>query len=124
MDGHLGTVVIGEPDQAMSVLYQRALGAVFTVLAAPDHATILELLRSRPLVAVIVEPVLFPTDSWVQTETVSRACARAGVPLVICSTQDERRKGRDLGAAAYLVKPTLPATLLDIVCQVVKPTTG
>ncbi|HWQ12230.1 MAG TPA: hypothetical protein VNL77_05490 [Roseiflexaceae bacterium] len=124
MDDHTATVVIGEPDQATSVLYQRTLGAVFTVLAAPNTATILELLRSRPVVAVILEPALFHPNSWDQMEVVSQACAKAGVPLVICSAQDERRRGRALGAAAYLVKPTLPTTLLETVRQVLYPTAG
>lgn len=124
MDGHQTMVVIGEPDPATSTLYQRALGAVFTVVAAPDDATILALLGSRPVAAVVVEPALFAPNGWDELEVVSRACAAAGVPLIICSTQDERRKGRDLGAAAYLVKPTLPSTLLATVRQVLNSATA
>jgi DNA-binding response OmpR family regulator len=121
MDDHPSIVVIGEPDQATSALYQRTLGGVFTVLAAHDDVTILELLRSHPVAAVVIEPALFAANSWEQLQTVGRACAEAGTALVICSTQDERRKGRDLGAAAYLVKPTLPATLLETLRQLLKP---
>lgn len=121
MDGHTGVVVIGEPDQATSALYLRALSTVFPVLAAPDEATIIELLDTHTVAVVIVEPALFPARGWEQLEQVGRACAAAGVPLIICSTQDERRKGRDLGAAAYLVKPTLPSTLLETVRQVLNP---
>lgn len=121
MGDHADIVVIGEPDPATRALYRRVLGAVYTVLAAPDDETILALLRSRPVAAVVVEPALFAPDSWDQLGAVGRACTSAGVPLVICSTQDERRRGRDLGAAAYLVKPTLPATLLATIRQVLEP---
>lgn len=122
MDDHTAIVVIGEPDQATSALYQRALEAAFTVLVASDEAGILALLRGQQVAAVVVEPALFAEDSWGQLETLSRACAAAGVPLVICSTQDERRRGRDLGAAAYLIKPTLPATLLETIKHVLAAT--
>jgi DNA-binding response OmpR family regulator len=118
MDDHSGIVVIAEPDQATSALYQRSLGVAFTVLIALSEETIVRLLGSRPVVAVVIEPALFPQNGWDRLEAVSRACGAAGVPLVICSTQDERRKGRELGAAAYLVKPTLPATLLATIRQV------
>lgn len=118
MDGHVGIVVLGEPDQATSVLYQRTLGAVFSVLVAGDQEAILELLRSQAVVAVIVEPALFARSRWEQLEVVGQACARVGVPLLICSTQDERQRGQELKAAAYLVKPTLPITLLETLRQV------
>lgn len=122
MDTHRGVVVLGEPDLATRVLYQRTLSTAFTVLAAPDDVTILTLLRGRPVAAVVVEPALFLADRWERLALVSRACTATGMPLIICSTQDERRRGRDLGASAYLVKPTLPATLLETVQLVLHPT--
>lgn len=119
MDEPTGIVVLGEPDQATSALYQRTLGAVFTVLAVSDDAVILELLRSQAIAAVVIEPALFTSSPWDQLEVVGRACARAGVPLLICSTQDERHRGLAVGAAAYLVKPTLPSKLLETLRQVI-----
>lgn len=117
MGARCNTVLIGEPDQATSALYQRTLGGSFDVVTAGDSVTLLELLHSRPLAAVVVEPALFPPNSWEQLEAFARACEEAGTRLVICSTQDERRRGRELGVAAYLVKPTLPATLLATLQQ-------
>lgn len=122
MDEHPGIVVVCEPDLATRVLYERTLSTVFTVLIAPDDAAILALLRNRPIAAVVVEPALFTSDRWGQLALVSRACAAAGVPLIVCSTQDERRRGRDLGVSAYLVKPTLPAALLETVQLVLHST--
>jgi DNA-binding response OmpR family regulator len=119
MNEHTGIVVLGEPDQATSALYERTLGTVFSVLTVRDEATLLELLRSQVIAAVVVEPALFTRSRWDQLELVGRACARARVPLLICSTQDERRRGYAAGAAAYLVKPILPATLLEAVRQVI-----
>lgn len=120
MGDHSGIVVIGEPDEATGALYLRTLGAAFSVLFAQDEAAIVQLLRGRPVAAVVVEPALFPDDGWASLERVSRACAAARVPLVICSTRDERRRGREIGAATYLVKPTLPSALLVAIRQVIR----
>jgi DNA-binding response OmpR family regulator len=113
-------VLIGEPDQATRALYERALGAAFEVLVAPDQDAVLHLLQTRRLAALVLEPAIFVLGGWEQVVTVSELCAAAHVPLVICSTQDERRRGIELGAAAYLVKPTLPAALLEAVRAVIR----
>mgnify|MGYP002684938829 FL=1 len=35
------------------------------------------------------------------------------LPVVICSTLDARRRGTELGVAAYLIKPVTPQVLLS-----------
>ena len=42
------------------------------------------------------------------------------IPVVLCSTLDERKRGMEMGAAAYLVKPVLPTTLLKTLRQVIR----
>ena len=44
----------------------------------------------------------------------------SSVRIILCSTQDERRRGMSLGATAYLVKPILPTALLDTLRQVLE----
>jgi DNA-binding response OmpR family regulator len=112
-------VLIGEPDQATNVLYQRALGAAFTVIAASDEDTMLDMLRTTPIAALILEPAIFVASGWDGLATISHLCAAQGIPLIVCSTLDERRRGTALGATAYLVKPTLPATLLVTLRQLI-----
>ena len=112
-------VLIGEPDQATNMLYQRALGAAFTVIAASDEETMLDLLRTTPIVALVLEPAIFAASGWDGLATISHMCTAQGIPLIVCSTLDERRRGIALGAAAYLVKPTLPATLVATLRQVI-----
>lgn len=112
-------VLIGEPDQATNTLYQRALGTTFTVISASDEETMLDLLRTTPIVALVLEPAIFAAPGWDGLATISHMCAALGIPLIVCSTLDERRRGIALGAAAYLVKPTLPATLVATLRQVI-----
>jgi DNA-binding response OmpR family regulator len=120
MAGNQQVILIGEPDPATTALYQRALSTAFTVLAAPDEASLLQLLYTMPVAALVLELALFPAPGWDEVTAISRVCAEQGVPLVVCSTLDERRRGLALGATAYLVKPTLPATLLDTLREVME----
>jgi DNA-binding response OmpR family regulator len=113
-------VLLAEPDQASSMLYQRVLRAAFEVIAAPDKDTVLRILHTRRVEALVLEPTIFVVCCWEQLAAISRVCAERGIPLVICSTLDERRRGIELGATTYLVKPTLPATLLDTLQAVIK----
>jgi DNA-binding response OmpR family regulator len=112
-------VLLGEPDQATCELYRRALSAAFEVVATSDEAAILQMLHARPVAALVLEPAIFAKPGWEQLAEISHECAERAVPLVICTTQDERQQGLKLGAAAYLVKPTLPATLLNTIYDLV-----
>jgi DNA-binding response OmpR family regulator len=111
-------VLLGEPDEATSELYQRALRTAFDVIAIFDGDAILQVIRTRSLAALVLEPAIFADSSWQHLTTISQACAKHNVSLVICSTQDERRRGIELGAV-YLLKPTLPALLLDTLLKIV-----
>lgn len=111
-------VLIGEPDQATAELYLRALRVAFDVLAAHDETTLLRTLSARRIAALVLEPAIFG-GGWTDLVAISRECAARGIPLVICSTLDERRRGMELGATVYLVKPTLPSILLDALQHVI-----
>ncbi len=100
-------------------LYKRELSRDYHVFTCADEHTALEILRTRPISAVVLEPAMSNERGW-QLLTTMQAIGGRSVPIVLCSILDERRKGRDLGAAAYLVKPTLPATLRDTLRQVMQ----
>jgi len=112
-------VLIGEPDHATGALYERVIGVAFGVIVAPDEATVMDLLRTHPLLALVLEPEIFAAHGAERLAAVGRICAARGTPLVLCSTQDLRRQGLELGAAACLIKPTLPAALLETLRQVI-----
>jgi DNA-binding response OmpR family regulator len=118
MTGTDHMVLLAEPNQASSMLYQHALLPVFEVIAAADKDMVLHILHTRPIEALVLDPMIFVGRRWEQLAAVGHVCAERGIPLVICSTLDERRRGIQLGATTYLVKPTLPATLLDTLQQV------
>jgi len=111
-------VLLAEPDQASRMLYQHILRTAFEVVAAVDKDTVLRILHTRPIDAFVLDPMIFAKQRWEQLSVLSCICAAHDIPMVICSTLDERRRGIELGASMYLVKPTLPTTLLDILQQV------
>lgn len=116
----VSVVLLGEPDQATGELYRSALGAVFDVILASDEDTVLHMLRTHHVATLVLEPMIFATHPWERLAEMSRLCIESGISLVICSTLDQRRHGMELDVAAYLVKPTLPDTLVDTLLKVVE----
>lgn len=114
------TVLIIEKDEATCNLYQRELGRSYQVLSSSDANDALELLRDHPIDIIVLEPAIADGDGWRLLESLRRIQPDPPTPVVLCSALDERRRGLKLGATAYLVKPVLPATLLDTLKQVLQ----
>lgn len=119
-DSHAAIVLI-EGDALTSELYARELSRDFTVLACAEVERAPALVQTQAPVAVVIEPALAGGQGWRLLAVLGGICAERGIPIIVCSTLDERRRGLNLGAAAYLVKPTLPtvlhATVLDVLRQ-------
>jgi DNA-binding response OmpR family regulator len=106
-------ILIVESDQPTAELYRRALSKAYQVFTCADERTALNLIRTRPIRAVVLEPAIGGGQGWQLLAAIRRACDSHAIPIVLCSTLDERRRGMELGAESYLVKPTLPQTLQD-----------
>lgn len=104
-------VLLAEPDSATSELYQRSLEQHFAVRTVTDEAQLTAALAAAAVAAVVLEPTLFGDDAWPAVARIAGACRQSHIPLIICSTQDERRRAVALGVADYLLKPTLPEVL-------------
>lgn len=107
------TVLIIEPDEATRELYQRELGRHFQVIGASNTHDIVEVLQDNKIDIVVLEPASTDGAGWRLLEEMRRSQIGAPAPVVLCSALDERRRGLNLGAVAYLVKPVLPATLRE-----------
>ena len=112
-------VLIGDPDHMTSALYERTLRESFDVIVATDDETALRLLHTAAISVFVLELTLFGECNWEQLTAVGQLCVTRGIHLVICSTLDERRRGIEIGAAAYLIKPTLPSVLKHTVDSIV-----
>ena len=106
-------LLIVEKDEATRELYRRELSRTYNVITTEDAQQALEVLKTQEVAAVIIEPAASDDAGWVLISSIRDMKNRSPVQVILCSALDERRRGMRLGAAAYLVKPVLPMTLLD-----------
>jgi DNA-binding response OmpR family regulator len=109
--GH--AILIVEQDTPTRELYVRELGRDYRVFACRDEREALRLLGDQQISAIVLEPG--SAGGWALLAALKRATDMRAIPVILCSTLDERKLGMELGASAYLVKPVLPVTLLDAV---------
>jgi len=107
------SILIIEHDDPTRELYVRELGRDYRVFACSGVREALALLRAHAIDAIVLEPSRPNGDGWQLFAEIQAADIDRSIPVVLCSTLDERSRGADLGASAYLVKPVLPRTLLE-----------
>jgi len=107
------TVLIIDDDLPMLELYRRELGQDYTVLTCADQSEALTLFDAQPLDALVLEPALAEGCGWELLATLRSCAQKPRFPIILCSILDERKRGMENGAAAFLVKPVLPAHLRD-----------
>lgn len=115
------TVLILENDPATLRMYQRALEQEYQVLPASDEEDILSLLNAHTVHAIVLEPGPVGGRGWGLLAELQRQSDQQSIPIILCTAQDEKRRGLELGTAAYLVKPVLPAALLEMVRRLTGP---
>ena len=118
----LQTILIVDDDLATLELYQRELQREFRVLTCTDELQASEVLASEDVSAIVLEPVALGEQGWAKLASITHKSTNRPVPVLVCSTQDDRRRDMEMGAAACLVKPVLPTTLLDVLRQIALPT--
>jgi DNA-binding response OmpR family regulator len=111
-------ILIVERDEPTRELYLRELSRDFRVFGCCDECAALELLRAHDIRAVVLEPGPADGSGWELLANLKRAGGTRAIPVILCSALDERKRGLELGASAYLVKPVLPVALLEAVRRV------
>lgn len=118
----LASILIIESDPPTLEMYRRELSREFTVLACEDEVEVLDLICSKDISAVVLEPALAGNDGWRLLAVLREALAGRRVPIILCSTQDDRKRGMAEGAAAFLVKPVLPVELHETIRRILSQT--
>lgn len=111
-------LLLVEHDEPTRELYARALCRDYDVFACGDEHAVLELLRVHPIRIIILEPAGGNGRGWALLAAVKQAHQHRSIPVILCSTLDERKHALAFGAATYLVKPVLPTTLIAVVHHV------
>lgn len=105
------SVLIIENDPPTLELYCRELSRDYQVIACPDEDEALRLAGSANLCAIVLEPAISGGNGWHLLAALLQFFAGRSIPIILCSTQDERQRGFREGASAFLVKPVLPVEL-------------
>src|SRR5689334_575796 len=106
----LATVLIADDDSPTLELYANALKQAYHVITCSTWQEALGILSTQEPQIVVLEPTIAGHRAW---ELLRDIISVYAVSVIICSALDERRYGLEAGAAAYLVKPVLPSTLLE-----------
>lgn len=113
-------ILIIESDQATRDLYARELSRRYRVRVCGDEQAARKIVEMRSLVAIVVEPNALGDDRWTFLRELQTAPATRQIPVVICTSLDDRRRGLEMGVAAYLVKPVLPVTLAQTLERILR----
>ncbi len=121
MSSILPTILIIENDPPTLELYCRELSWDFRVLACYSKSETLDAIDSQSPSAIILEPAAMNEEGWDLLNAIVALPGRS-LPVILCTILDERKRGIQEGAAAYLIKPVLPAVLLETLHKVIKKT--
>jgi DNA-binding response OmpR family regulator len=113
-------ILIVECDLPTLELYQRELSRDYQILTCSEAQQALALLHTHRISAVVLEPSAPDDQGWSLLAAIKRLPGHSPIPVVLCSTLDERKRGMEMGAAAYLIKPVLPTTLRETLRQVTR----
>lgn len=104
-------ILLVEPHMVTRQLYARELGRTWRVIACDDKPTALKYVYDPAIVAIVLEPALGDGDGWAVLAAIRSTPALQHLPVIICSAVDDRRRGIEMGATSYLIKPTPPREL-------------
>ena len=107
------SVLLIEPDLATRQLYVRALRQHWAVSAVRTITEAVTALQTGPAPrAIVIEP--YAGESQIDWQMLSqlRTSTHKPLPIIFCSTLDERGMGEAWGATRYLLKPVSPQQLV------------
>jgi DNA-binding response OmpR family regulator len=114
------SILIIDNDVPTLELYRRELRNEFLVYVCSNEAEALERLNTCNLKAIVLEPAISDGQGWRLFLAIQdQFKERQAIPVILCSTSDERKRGLQAGAAAFLIKPVLPAELHTTLTHIV-----
>ncbi len=105
------TVLILDNDEVTRDLYRRELERRFDVVAVNNEQEAWDAMTACAVDGIVLEPAALEDEDWAFVARLRTSDAHRRVPIVVCSTMDARRRGAELGAVAYLIKPVTPQLL-------------
>ena len=116
-----GKILVADDSEMIRNFHSYILkSAGFDVVTAVDGADALEKAygSSAPWAVVITDINMPNLDGYALIERLRGEPEFEDIPIIIVSTEDElkdKQRGFEAGANSYLVKPTDPATLIEMI---------
>ena len=95
----------------MLELYKRTLNQDYQVFTCSTHHDALEMLSNHHPQLVVLEPTIQGYQGWELFQEIKNTYK---IPIILCSVLDDRKRGMEAGATAFLIKPVLPMALLQV----------
>jgi CheY-like chemotaxis protein len=116
-------VLAVDDEQGVLDLYSRYLDkGGYAIVGFNNANDLLENLREHHPAAVLLDLNLPGKDGWEAINEMKRADEFKTTPIIICSIEDQRERGRNLGVNAYLIKPIVEEDLIRAIQQVTSGT--
>ncbi|MDD4900521.1 MAG: response regulator [Patescibacteria group bacterium] len=118
-------ILLVEDDATISSIYQAKFTADgFKVLTAQDGAVGLSLAKSEKPDIIMLDVILPGLDGFSVLEEIKKGQTTKHIPVIMLTnlgTEDDKIKGKKMGAADYLVKASLtPAEVSEKVKNILK----
>ena len=114
------SILIIENNNPTLELYRRELGRHFKVLACSELAEAQALVKTPRLAAVVLEPEIGDGQGWNLLTELKQIFYGNSLPVILCSTMDDRKRGLEAGAADFLVKPVLSPVLIETIQRIIR----
>jgi len=114
-DGSKPLVLIIDDDPSAVDLMKRMLtGAGFNVASANDGVDGLKLAENSNPHAIILDINMPEMDGWQVLDALTSNTNTSQIPVFIVTIDDERKRGIELGASEYLLKPIKRERLIEL----------
>jgi len=110
------TILLAEDSITTRIQLKRILeGAGYEVVAAVDGRDALGKLEARPVSAVISDVQMPHLDGLGLTERIRQSKSHKDLPVILVTSlasEDDRKRGLEVGASAYITKPAFDQKVL------------
>lgn len=112
-DERLAVLLVDDDRASLDLMSAYLSASPVRVLRARDGVEALDLAHSENPSAIVLDIRLPRMDGWEVLARLKADPATSAIPVVVASVIDERPRGLQLGATAYLLKPVRREDLLD-----------
>jgi len=123
-DGEPLILVVDDDATARELVQRHLQRSGFSVVTAPGGQEGLRLARELRPAAVTLDIMMPDLDGWTVLAAIKGDPDLAGIPVVLMSMVDQKKRGYALGAADYLVKPVDRAKLVATLIKICGSTAG